>query len=324
MTTLFRRLHMPPLDGATAWLNSEPLDPAGLRGKVVLVDFWTLTCINWLRTEPWIRAWSRAYRDDGLVVIGVHTPEFGFEHDLDLVRQAVRERGIDHPVAIDNGYRVWRAFDNHYWPALYFVDAQGRIRHHHFGEGEYEGSEMVLQMLLREADRDVDQGLVRIEPGGAEAQADWATLGSPETYLGYGRAVGFASPGDFVPDEAHGYAAPPALRRNEWALSGQWRVGLVPAILGEAGGTVSFQFHARDLHLVMGPRRGQPPVRFQVRLDGGRPGPAHGIDVDEDGNGTAEFQRMYQLIRQPPPIGDRRLDVEFLDAGVEVFVFTFG
>jgi Thioredoxin like C-terminal domain/AhpC/TSA family len=315
---------MPGFEGATAWLNSAPLTPADVQGRVVLVCFGTYTCINWLRSLPYVKAWAEKYAGDGLAVVGVQTPEFEFEGDLDNVRRGIEELDVRYPVAVDNDYAVWQAFDNHYWPALYFVDAQGRIRHHHFGEGEYEGSEMVLQMLLREAGRAVDQGLVRIEPGGVEAPADWASLGSPETYLGYGRAVGFASPGDFVPDDAHGYAAPPLLRRNEWALSGQWRVGLVPAILGAAGGTVSFQFHARDLHLVMGPRRGQPPVRFQVRLDGGRPGPAHGIDVDEDGNGTAEYQRMYQLIRQPPPIGDRRFDVEFLDAGVEAFVFTFG
>jgi hypothetical protein len=315
---------MPGFEGATAWLNSAPLTPADIKGRVVLVCFGTYTCINWLRSLPYVRAWSEKYAGDGLAVVGVQTPEFEFEGDLDNVRRGIEDLDVRYPVAVDNDYAVWQAFDNHYWPALYFVDAQGRIRHHHFGEGEYEGSEMVLQMLLREAGRDVDQGLVRLEPGGLEAQADWATLGSPETYLGYGRAVGFASPGDFEPDEAHGYAAPAALRRNEWALSGQWRVGLVPATLSEAGGTLSFQFRARDLHLVMGPRRGQPSVRFRVRLDDDRPGPAHGIDVDEDGNGTADYQRMYQLIRQPPPIGDRRFDVEFLDAGVETYVFTFG
>ena len=231
---------------------------------------------------------------------------------------------VRYPLAVDNDFAVWRAFDNHYWPALYFVDAQGRIRHHHFGEGEYEESEMVLQMLLREAGVEVEQGLVRIEPDGVEATADWASLGSPETYVGYGRAVGFASPGGVVPDERHVYTPPHHLRRNEWALSGDWAIGLVPAHLSEPGGAIVYQFHARDVHLVMGPPAGVPPVRFTVRLDGEPPGGAHGVDVDESGNGTADYQRMYQLIRQPPPIGDRLFEIEFLDAGVEAFVFTFG
>jgi hypothetical protein len=219
---------------------------------------------------------------------------------------------VRYPVAVDNDYAVWRAFDNHYWPALYFGDAEGRIRHHHFGEGEYMASELVLQMLLREAGRDVDEALVQLVAAGAEAEADWGSLRSPETYLGYGRTVGFAS------------AAPAELGRNRWALSGEWRIGVVPVRLDEAGGSIRFGFHARDLHLVMGPPSGRPPVPFRVRLDGGPPGPAHGLDVDESGAGSADYQRMYQLIRQPGPIGDRQFEIEFLEAGVEAFVFTFG
>jgi hypothetical protein len=315
---------LPDFDGATAWLNGPPPSAADLRGRVVLVSFGTYTCINWIRSLPYVRAWADKYADAGLVVVGVQTPEFDFEGDLDNVSRAIAARDVRYPVAVDNEYAVWRAFDNHYWPALYFVDAQGRIRHHRFGEGEYEQSEMVLQMLLREAGADVDQGLVRLEPDGAEAAADWATLGSPESYLGYGRTVGFASPGGTVAGERHRYSAPDRLRTNEWALSGGWTVSEVPVVLDEPGGTITFQFYARDLHLVMGPPAGHPPVRFRVRLDGEAPGPAHGVDVDGDGNGTADYQRMYQLVRQPPPIGTRRCEIELLDAGVEAFVFTFG
>ena len=324
MTILQRESRMPPLVGATEWVNSEPLTPGELQGRAVLIDFGTYTCINWLRTLPHIRAWAEKYREHGLVVVGIQTPEFEFEQSLDSVRREVKARGIDWPVAVDNRYEIWQAFCNHYWPALYFVDAQGRIRHHHFGEGEYEESEMVLQMLLREAGVDVDQGLVRIEPHGVEAAADWASLGSPETYLGYERAVGFASPGGVVPNERQVYSAPAELRRNHWALSGDWAIGLVPALLNEPGGSIRYQFHSRDLHLVMGPPVGHPPVPFRVRLDGKPPGRAHGVDVDESGNGTADYQRMYQLIRQPPQIGGRLFEIEFLDSGVEAFVFTFG
>jgi Thioredoxin like C-terminal domain/AhpC/TSA family len=315
---------LPGFHGATGWLHTAPLTPADLRGRVVLVSFGTYTCINWIRSLPYVRAWADKYVHHGLTVVGVQTPEFEFEGGLDNVRRAMEEMDVRYPVAVDNDYAVWRAFDNHYWPALYFVDAPGRIRHHHFGEGEYEESEMVLQMLLREAGADVEQGLVRIEPHGVEAAADWASLGSPETYVGYGRAVGFASPGDFVPDERHVYSTPAGLRRNEWALSGDWRIGSVLARLDEPGGSISFQFHARDLHLVMGPPAAHPPVRFTVRLDGRPPGPAHGVDSDEQGNGTADYQRMYQLIRQPGPIGDRLFEIEFRDDGVEAVVFTFG
>jgi len=315
---------LPGFDGATAWLNTAPLTPVGLRGHVVVVNFGTYTCINWIRSLPFVRAWTDKYAGRGLAVIGVQTPEFEFEGDLDNVGRAIKERDVRYPLVVDNDYAIWRAFDNHYWPALYFADAQGRIRHHHFGEGEYEESEMVLQMLLREAGVEVDPGLVRLQPDGAEAAADWTALGSAETYLGSERTVGFASPGGVVPDERHLYSAPPELRRNQWALSGVWRIDSVPVLLNEPGGSISYQFHARDLHLVMGPPAGSPPARFRVRLDGEPPERAHGVDVDQSGNGTAEYQRMYQLIRQPTPSGDRLFEIEFLDAGVEAFVFTFG
>jgi hypothetical protein len=315
---------LPGFDGATAWLNAGPLTPAGLRGWVVLVSFGTYTCINWIRSLPYVRAWAEKYAGNGLVVLGVQTPEFEFEGDLQNVGRAIREMDVRYPVVVDNGYAVWRAFDNHYWPALYFVDAQGGIRHHRFGEGEYEESEMVLQMLLREAGVDIEQGLVRVEPDGVEAAADWASVGSPETYLGYGRAGSLASPGGVVPDQRHVYSAPAGLRRNQWALSGDWRIGLVSVQLNEPGGSISYRFHARDLHLVMGPPVARPPVRFRVRIDGEPPGLARGVDVDEGGNGTADYQRIYQLIRQPAPIGDRLFEIEFLDASVEAFVFTFG
>jgi hypothetical protein len=315
---------LPGFEGATAWLNSEPVTPADLRERVVLVSFGTYTCINWIRSLPYVRAWATRYTAHGLTVVGVQTPEFQFEGDLDNVRRALKEMDVRYPVVVDNDYAVWQAFDNHYWPALYFVDSYGRIRHHHFGEGEYEQSEMVLQMLLREAGADAEQGLVAIEPDGVEAPADWATLGSPESYVGYERATNFASPGGVVFEEHHVYSTPARLGRNQWALSGHWWIGPVPALLHEAGGSISYEFHARDLHLVMGPSAGRSPVRFRVRLDGELPGSAHGVDIDENGHGTADYQRLYQLIRQRPPIGDRRFDIEFLDAGIEAFVFTFG
>ena len=314
----------PGFDGATTWVNSESLTANALRGRVVLVSFGTYTCINWIRSLPYVKAWADKYTDQGLVVIGIQTPEFEFEGQLDNVARALKEMDVRYPVVVDNDYAVWRAFDNHYWPALYFVDAEGQIRHHHFGEGEYEESEMVLQMLLREAGVEVGQGLVAIEPGGVEKQADWYSLGSAENYLGYDRANGFASPGGAVLDERHAYSAPPELRLNRWALSGSWQIGVIPVRLDEAGGSISYEFHARDLHLVMGPPFQQAPVRFRVRLGGHAPGPARGVDVGEDGAGTADYQRMYQLVRQSGPIGDQLFQVEFLDPGVEAFVFTFG
>ncbi len=300
---------MPPLDGATAWINSAPLDPAGLRGQVVLVDFWTLTCINWLRTEPYVRAWARAYRDDGLVVIGVHTPEFSFEHEIDLVRQATTQRGIDYPVAVDNDYAIWRAFDNHYWPALYFVDADGVLRDHHFGEGRYEQSERVIQQSLG-----VERELVSVEGLGVEAEADWSHLRTPETYLGYGRSEHFASPGGAAFDERHAYALPEHLRFNHWALVDEWTINREYVELGQSGGSIAYRFDARDAHLVLSPgARG--PIPFRVLLDGGAPGPSHGVDVDEDGNGVLREGRLYQLVRAHDAVRERTLEITFLEPG---------
>ena len=316
--TLFERLHMPSLDAATAWLNSEPLGLADLRGRVVLVDFWTLTCINWLRTEPYVRAWSQAYRDDGLVVIGVHTPEFSFEHEIDRIRTAVAERGIDYPVAVDSDYGIWSAFDNHYWPALYFIDRDGMIVDHHFGEGRYEESERVLQGLLG-----VDRELVSVTGVGPEAEADWEHLRSPETYLGYLRTEHFASPQGAAIEERRAYELPGQLRLNSWALGGEWTIERERAVLGEAGGRIAFRFHARDAHLVLSPGdRG--PIPFRLLLDGEAPGAAHGVDVDADGNGVLRDGRMYQLVRVPDEVRDRTLELTFLEPGAEAYVFTFG
>jgi thiol-disulfide isomerase/thioredoxin len=295
---------MPSLGGATGWLNSEPLGPGELHGSVVLVDFWTLTCINWLRTEPYVRAWSRAYRDDGLVVIGVHTPEFSFEHEIDLVRRATMERAIDYPVALDNDYAVWSAFDNHYWPALYFVDAEGIIRDEHFGEGRYEQSELLIQGLLG-----VERELVSVEALGVEAQADWDQLRTPETYLGSARSERLASPDD--------------LRLNHWALGGEWTVGRESVALEQAGGSIAYRFHARDAHLVLANPAGAP-IPFRVLLDGEPPGPSHGVDIDADGNGLLGDGRLYQLVRQPDTIRERTLQITFLEPGAEAYVFTFG
>jgi thiol-disulfide isomerase/thioredoxin len=316
---------LPSLAGATGWLNSPPLTAAGLRGSVVLVDFWTYTCINWLRTLPYLRAWAQRYRDQGLVVLGVHTPEFDFEHDLDNVRQAVKDLGVDYPVAIDNDYAVWTAFDNHYWPALYVVDAQGQIRHHHFGEGDYQQSEMVLQQLLTEADVDgIDPNPVTVQPAGVEAAADWDSLWSPENYLGSERTEYFASPNGAVLGTRHGYAVPGRLQLNHWALGGDWTVERRAVVLHQAGGRIAYRFHARDVNLVMAPPAPGSLVRFQVRLDGQHPGAAHGTDVDDHGNGTLTQPRLYQLIRQPGPIADRSLEITFLDPGVQAYAFTFG
>ena len=316
---------LPSFDGAGGWLNSQPLTPSGLRGRVVLVQFWTYTCINWLRTLPHLRAWARRYRDHGLVVIGVHTPEFGFEHELENVRRAAQSRGIDYAIAIDNDYEVWQAFANHYWPALYFVDAGGHIRHHRFGEGDYERSEMVIQQLLREAGVDaVPEGWLAVEAAGSEAEADWADLRSPENYLGHDRTSHFESPTGVALDRRHVYSAPARLRLNHWGLLGEWTVRADSILLNAPDGRIANQFHARDLHLVMGPAASGAPVRFHVLLDGEVARAAHGVDVDEKGNGTVVEQRMYQLVRQQQPIGDRRFEIEFLDAGVEAFVFTFG
>jgi thiol-disulfide isomerase/thioredoxin len=315
---------LPSLDGATAWLNSPRLTAAGLRGKVVLVDFWTYTCINWLRSLPYVRAWAEKYKDQGLVVIGVHTPEFGFEHHLDNVRWAAKDMRVDYPVAIDNDYAIWRAFNNQYWPALYFVDAEGRIRHHKFGEGDYEQSERIIQQLLAEAGRSTGQELVSVDGRGLEAAADWGSLKTPENYLGYDRTENFASPGGAVLEQRRAYAAPARLKLNHWALSGDWTMGRQATALSKGGGRVLYRFHARDVHLVMGPGAEGASVRFRVLIDGKPPGAAHGADVDEEGYGTATQQRLYQLIRQPESIADRQFEIEFLDPGVEVFAFTFG
>ncbi len=296
---------LPSLDGATAWLNSEPLTMEGLLGSVVVVQFWTYTCINWLRTLPYVRAWAERYPD--LVVIGVHTPEFPFEHDLENVRREVKEMGVEYPVAVDNNYAIWQAFNNRYWPALYFVDAEGQIRHHRFGEGEYEKSEAVIRQLLGESAGEP----VSIAPEGIEAAADWETLESPENYLGTDRT-----------EHLEDSEAPLSL--NHWSLAGDWTVERGFSVLNEAGGRIAYRFHARDLHLVMGPATRGDSVRFRVTLDDQEPGAAHGADVDEQGNGTVDEQRLYQLIRQPGRVTDVTFEIEFLDPGVEAYAFTFG
>jgi thiol-disulfide isomerase/thioredoxin len=292
--TLFERVHLPSFAGATGWLNSEPLGTAELRGHVVLVNFWTWTCINWLRQEPYVRAWSHAYRDDGLIVIGVHTPEFAFEHDIDGVRHATKERAIDYPVVVDNDYEVWSAFANHYWPALYFADRDGVIRDHHFGEGRYEKLERVIQRLLG-----VDRELVSVEGAGVEAAADWDHLRTPETYLGHLRSDQSAS------------------------LAGEWTIEPENVVLSRAGGSIALRFHARDAHAVLS--RGAPqPIPFRVRLDGEAPGRSHGVDVDADGNGVLRDNRMYQLVRQHDVVRDRTLEITFLQPGANAHSFTFG
>jgi thiol-disulfide isomerase/thioredoxin len=316
---------LPYFEGANGWINSPPLTPGDLHGHVVVVQFWTYTCINWLRTQAYFRAWSQTYRDQGLVTIGVHTPEFKFEHDLDNVRWAVEVRQIDYPVAIDNDFAVWRAFANNYWPALYFVDANGRIRHHRFGEGDYERSEMVIRQLLADAGVEgLPAGLASVEPNADEVQADWRDLGSPETYLGYDEATGFEADGRSVWDKVHTYDAPTHLRLNRWGLTGDWTVRSDASALSGSNGRVTYQFHARDVNLVMGPASKGAAVRFRVLLDGASAAPAHGADVDAEGSGTVVQQRMYQLIRQLGPIRDRRFEIEFLEPGAEVFCFTFG
>jgi thiol-disulfide isomerase/thioredoxin len=315
----------PSLGGATGWLNSPPLTPAGLRGKVVLIDVWTYTCINWLRTLPYVRAWAEKYKDQGLVVIGVHSPEFTFEKDVDNVRRAAKDMRVDYPIAIDSDHAVWRAFNNEYWPALYLIDAQGRIRYHHFGEGEYEQSERVIQQLLSEAGKTgISPQLVSVDARGAEAAADWVSLKSPENYVGFERTSNFASPGGPALDKPRVYAAPARLKLNQWALAGNWTVKKQATVLNKANGRIAYRFHARDLHLVMGPAARGTSVRFRVLIDGQPPGAGHGSDVDELGNGTVSEQRLYQLIRQPKPIADRQFEIEFLDPGVEAFAFTFG
>jgi thiol-disulfide isomerase/thioredoxin len=313
------------LGSATAWINSSPLTAAALKGKVVLVQFWTFTCINWLRTVPYIRAWQEAYRDAGLVVIGVHTPEFSFEHNLENVRRAAREMKVNYPVAVDSDYAIWRGFNNQYWPALYLVDGMGKIRYHAFGEGKYAESERKIQELLTESGaHHARDGLSSVEGQGIEAAADWPDLQSSENYVGYERTDGFASPGGSAPGRRRSYTLPRELRLNQWALDGDWTVDKDAITLNQPNGRVAYRFHGRDLHLVMGPPAGAHAVRFRVLLDGQPATRAHGSDVDAQGNGVATTQRLYQLIRQPNPIVDRVFQIEYLDPGVQAFSFTFG
>jgi thiol-disulfide isomerase/thioredoxin len=315
---------LPSFAGATGWLNSAPLSPEELRGKVVLVDFWTYTCINWLRTLGYVRAWADRYKDDGLVVIGVHTPEFPFEHDEENVRWAVEDMDVRYPVALDPDYAVWEAFANRYWPAIYVADAEGRIRHQQFGEGGYEECEHVIQQLLRESGHDgVGDELVDVTPEGFEVQADWANLESPETYLGYEQGRSFASPGGVGFDEPRTYDVPDTLPLNTWALSGDWTITRGASVLNGSEGRLAFRFGARDVHLVMGPATRGASVRFRVLLDGEPPGSAHGLDVDRQGYGMLSKQRLYQLIRQARS-GERTFEITFLEPGAEAYCFTFG
>jgi thiol-disulfide isomerase/thioredoxin len=314
----------PSFSGAVEWLNSPPLTAEGLKGKVVLVDFWTYSCINCLRAIPYVRAWAEKYKDQGLVVIGVHTPEFAFEQKVANVRRAIEDLHITYPVAVDNEYSIWRAFENQYWPAHYFIDAQGRVRYHHFGEGEYDHSERVIQLLLEEAGKsNVSAGLVAVSASGAEAASDGKDVRSEETYLGYRRSDHFASPGRIANDVARVYAAgTPSL--NEWSLSGDWTIGGEHADLNRKDGAIVYRFHARDVHLVLGPAPGGEPIRFHVTIDGAPPGENHGADVDAAGDGTVTEQRLYQLVRQNGTITDRTFEIRFLDPGVQAYAFTFG
>lgn len=317
---------LPSLASASSWLNSPPLTAAGLGGKVVLIDFWTYTCINWLRTLPYLRAWAEKYRNQGLVVIGVHSPEFAFEKDIANVRRAATAMRVDYPIAIDSEHAVWRAFNNDSWPALYLADATGKIRHYHAGEGEYEQSERVIQKLLAEAGNlGGSQQLVTVDARGAEAAADWSSLRSPENYVGYERTENFASPGGAASEKRRVYVAPARLELNHWALVGDWTVTQHATSLNQPNGRIVYRFHARDLHLVMGAASSEKPVRFRVLIDGQPPGAAHGIDVDGNGDGTVTEPRLYQLIRQPTkPITDRQFEIVFLDPGAQAFAFTFG
>jgi len=314
----------PSLDGAAAWLNSAPLTRESLAGKVVLVDFWTYSCINCLRALPYVKGWAEKYRDQGLVVIGVHAPEFAFERDPRNVRKAVADLGVKYPVALDNELAIWRAFDNHYWPAHYFIDAEGRIRHHHYGEGDYDGSERVIQQLLAEAGHaPAGEGLLSVKADGVQAAPDRAAVGSPETYVGYERAENFISAGGIVRDARHGYSVSQP-RLNEWGLNGQWTVAGERAELDAKNGSIVYRFHARDLHLVLGPSADGKPVRFTVTIDGAPPADDHGMDTKADGTGVVTDQRLYQLLRQRGEIRDRTFEIRFLDPGVQAFAFTFG
>ena len=317
--------HAPSFGGANEWLNSPALDMTELRGRVVVVDFCTYTCINWIRTLSYVRAWEGRFRDDGLILIGVHTPEFSFEHDLDNIRPALQTMRVGWPIAVDNDYAVWQAFANHYWPALYFIDAEGRIRHHRFGEGDYGRSEEVIRELLLEAGaEDLGDPVGAVDGVGPEVQADWDSLGSTETYLGNGQARNFASPGGIVPDAPHGYERPDHLEPGHWSLTGDWTVESERARSNAPNGCIEIAFHARDVHLVMGPAQRGTSIHFRVSIDGEPPGRAAGTDVDGEGVGVLDFPRMYQLVRQPGEITDRVFGLEFLDPGAAAFAFTFG
>ncbi len=316
---------MPDLNGAIAWLNSPPLTRDSLRGKVVLIDFWTYSCINCLRALPYVEGWAEKYKHAGLVVIGVHAPEFAFEKERANVEKAVRELKITYPVAIDSDYKIWQAFNNEYWPAHYFIDGKGRIRYHHFGEGQYDESERVIQQLLKEnGARTLSAGVINVSGNGVEAAPDDGSVRSPETYIGYHRAEHFASTAPVAPDFRKAYSLLPRLSLNQWGLAGTWRVGPESAVLETAPGKIAFRFHARDLHLVLGPAKDDKPVRFKITLDGTPPGEDHGSDADVNGAGTVQEHRLYQLIRQKGTVEDRTFEIEFLDPGVQAFAFTFG
>ena len=322
LSSIFERT-MPSLDGATDWINSPPLESDALHGKVVLIDFWTYTCINWMRTAPYVRLWAEKYKDAGLVVIGVHSPEFEFEQDPERVRRFTAAMDLTYPVAVDSRQAIWRAFHNQYWPALYLVDAQGRIRHRQFGEADYDKAEIVLRALLKEAGaHDFNTTIAPVVGQGPEAAADWANLKSPETYVGYSRTERFASPGGIAPSERHLYTPPPRLRNNQWALDGDWTITQGSARSNTGSARVLYRFHARDVHVVMGSPNG--PVRIRVLIDGKPPGASHGTDTDADGAGIVSEYRMYQLIRQPAPIEDREIEITFFDRDIELFAFTFG
>ncbi|CAI8775050.1 MULTISPECIES: cytochrome c biogenesis protein DipZ [Pseudomonas] len=317
--------NLPSLEGAVQWLNSPPLDAQALKGKVVLVDFWTYSCINCLRSLPYVKAWAEKYRDQGLVVIGVHAPEFAFERDVSNVTKAMKDLGINYPVAIDNEFKIWRAFNNEYWPAHYFADAQGRIRYHHFGEGAYAESERVIQQLLREAGAaKVADGLISAKADGVQMAPDKDAVQSPETYVGYQRAEHFVPETALVPDKVAAYNPPTQLALNDWSLGGQWHVGPERATASAPASRIVYRFHARDLHLVLGPGADGKPVRFKVLIDGKAPGDAHGMDVAPDGSGTVTDQRLYQLVRQSGGVTDRTFSIEFLDPGASAYAFTFG
>jgi thiol-disulfide isomerase/thioredoxin len=317
--------NLPSFSGATGWLNSPPLTPAELRGKVVLVDFWTFTCINWLRTLPYLRAWNAKYKNQPLVIVGVHTPEFSIEKDVESIRRSAKEMGVEYPIAIDSDYAVWRTFDNEYWPALYVFDAQGHLRHRQFGEGGYERTEQIIQQLLAEAGaRDVDKSEAGIEIRGIEEPADPLALESPETYVGHARAERFASPGGAARDVARSYDVPKNLALNQWALAGEWTVGPEAAVSSASNGRIVYRFHARDVNVILARAPGTSAAQFRVRIDGKPPGDAHGLDVDDRGLGTISVPRLYQLVRQRERIVDRRFEIEFLEPGARVFSFTFG